>query len=169
MAVIPYDYIDQDIQATALVQIRDNDSFYNPSLGHNGFAADGTRYTNGVQDAGPVFASWFTEGVGTYRGTSAPFPNAGLILLSKVSLVILDETTRSLNLWMQFLLEDQNALTDNFNGGTVGFTPKGLLYANGIVSVTYKPDGGATDVTSQMVVTLDFTQDNVYLDVAVPS
>lgn len=169
MAIIPYDYLDQDIQATTLVQVRDDDSFYNPTLGHNGFAADGTHYTNGVQDAGPVFASWFTEGAGTYRGSTAPFPSAGLILLSKVSLVILDGSTRALNLWMQFLLADQNAMTDNFSEGSNGWTPSTLSYADGIVSVTYEPDEGNVDITGSMVVTFDFTQDSVYLDVAVPA
>ena len=166
MSTIPYDYIDQDIQATALIQIRDNDSFFNPTIGHNGFAADGTRYTNGVQDVGPVLASWFTEQPGPYRGSKQPFPNQGLILLSKVALTVLDETTRSLNLWIQFLLKDSYALTNNFTGGLIGFTPRSLSYADGIISVQYEPDEGAIDITSNMVVSLDFTQDNVYLDVA---
>lgn len=167
MATIPYDYLDQDIQATALIQVRDNDSFYNPLLGHTGFAADGTRYTAGVQDSGPVFASWYNEAAGLYRGTKVTFPNAGLILLSKVSLVILDETTRALALWMQFLLNDAYALTNNFSGGSVGFTPHSLCYADGVISVTYLPDEGAVDILSKMIVTFDFTQDTVYLDVAV--
>jgi len=173
--MIPYDYLDQSIQASALVQVRDDDSFYNPSLGHTGFAADGTHYTAGVQDSvsGPIYASWFTEVPGAYRGTKAVFPSAGLILLSKVSLVILDETTRALNLWAQFLLGDTLALTNNFENGTLGFTPRSLSYADGVISVTYEPDEGAVNITpgsgpaSAMVVTLDFTQDKVYLDVAV--
>jgi hypothetical protein len=244
MATIPYDYIDQDIQATALVQVRDNDSFYNPALGHNGFAADGTRYTAGAQDAllvthvaaasgtytclatnslttgskvllngftgnftalnGTVQtiistglsdsqfefttgtdtitgasqptaqvntpSSWYSEASGPYRGTKVTFPNAGLILLSKVSLVILDESTRSLALWMQFLLSDTFALTNNFNGESNGWTPKSVCYADGVISVTYLPDEGSMappdGIVSRMVVSLDFAQDTVYLDVA---
>lgn len=167
MANVPYDYIDQDIQSTALIQVRDDDSFYNPTLGHNGFAFDGTRYTAGVQDAGPIFASWYSEPTGPYRGDSLTFPKFGLILLSKVSLVILDESTRALTLWMQFLLNDANAFTDNFTGGAIGFTPKNLCYADGILSVTCEPDEGAVDITSKMVVTFDFSQDRSYLDAAV--
>ena len=173
---IAYDYLNQDIQASALILMRDDDSFYNPTLGHYGFAADGTRYTAGVQDSvsGPVYASWYTELPSAYRGSKATFPNAGLILLSKASLVILDETTRALNLWMQFLLADTLALTNNFENGTLSFTPRSLTYADGVISVIYEPDEGATDITpgagaaSHMVVTLDFTQDKAYLDVAVP-
>lgn len=165
MPTIPYDYLDQDIQATALIQVRDDDSFYNPLLGHNGFAYDGTRYTSGVQDAGPVYASWYSEATGPYRGGSATFPKYGLILLSKVALTILDESTTALTLWMQFLLNDTYAMTNNYSGGTVGFSPKSLSYADGVLSVTYLPDEGST-VSSKMVVTFDFTQDKTYLDVA---
>lgn len=160
-----YDFLDQDIQSSQLIQVRDDDSFYNPALGHYGFAADGTHYTAGVQDAGPVLASWYSETPGTYRGTKQAFPNAGLILLSKVSLVILDETTRALNLWMQFLLDDHFILTNNFSGGLIGFTPQSLCYADGILSVTYLPDEGSSGL-SKMVVTIDFSQDLAYLDVA---
>ena len=167
MAQVPYDYLDQDIQATALIQVRDDDSFYNPSLGHNGFAFDGTRYTAGVQDAGPIFASWYTESAGSYRSTLQTFPKYGLILLSKVAMTILDESTRDLALWMQFLMNNTNALTNNFSGGNIGFTPQSLCYADGIVSITCVPDEGATDITSKMVITFDFSQDRSYLDVAV--
>lgn len=166
MAVISYDYLNQDIQATALVQVRDDDSFFNPGLGHYGFAADGTRYTAGIQDAGPVFASWYSEIPGPYRGPKPTFPNAGLILLSKVALTILDETTRDLILWMQFLLADNQALTDNFDGGINSWTPRSLNFADGVLSVTYEADEGNTDIVSPMVATFDFTQDKVYTDIA---
>lgn len=163
----PYSYLDQEVVASQLIQVRDDDSFYNPSLGHNGFAFDGTRYTNGVQDAGPIFASWYSEATGPYRGDSATFPRFGLILLSKVSMVILDESTRDLTLWMQFLMNDANAFTNNFSGGIIGFTPQSLCYADGVISITCVPDEGAIDITSKMVITFDFSQDRSYLDVAV--
>jgi len=180
-----YDYLDQDIIATALIQPYDNDSFYNPVVNlHTGFAVDGTHYTNGVQDAGPIYASWYTE-FGTpndpYRDDQAVFPTYGLILLSKVSMVILDETTPATNanqlkLWMQFLLSDNFMLANNFNSSLQGFTPSGLAYADGIVSVIYTPDAGnqspssppvPTDsAQSTMVVSIDFSTDSAYLDVA---
>lgn len=186
-----YDFLDQSIVATASIQPFNNDSFYNPTLNnHNGFAADGTHYTNGVQDlAGsppaPTFASWYLEAAGAFRGGSAVFPTFGLILLSKVSLVILDESTpvpnaNQLTLWMQAVLADNYGLTNNFTdilgdgtGALQGFTPTGLSYADGIISVIYKPDDGNVDTlsppvssNSHMVVSFDFSTDQIYLDVA---
>jgi hypothetical protein len=161
------EYINQEIIATCLIQTSDIDSFYNPSaLSHIGFASDGFYYTNGTKDSTRQ-ASWFTEAPGSYRGTTAAFPAAGLILLSKTSLTILDETTASLNMWMQFILQNSYFFTNNFNGGTLGFTPTGLSYADGIISVTYAPNPGSVDVTTSMVVSLDFSQDKAYLDVSV--
>ncbi len=187
-----YDFLDQNIVATALIQPFNNDSFFNPTLNnHNGFAVDGTHYTNGVQDlAGsppaPIFASWYLEAAGTFRGGSPLFPTFGLILLSPVSLVILDQSTpvpnaSQLTLWMQFLLSDTFMLTNNFTdtagdgtGALEGFTPIGLSYADGIISIIYRPDDGNVDTLSppvssstHMVVSVDFSQDSAYLDVAI--
>lgn len=180
-----YDYLDQNIVATALIQAFDNDSFYNPTTtGHNGFAADGTRYTNGVQDAGPVLASWFSEFGSSndpYRDDQAAFPSNGLILLSPVAMTILNESTpvphaNQLRLWMQFLMSDSFMMTNNFNQSLQGFTPSGLAYADGVISVTYTPDSGNQTPTSppvptdpaqsHMIVSIDFSQDSAYLDVA---
>lgn len=190
-----YDYINQPIQSTCLIEPKDDDSFYNPTtLGHNGFAWDGTLYIEGVQQftvASPptlVYASWYTEPTGPYRGDSATFPQAGLVLLSRAALTILDETTSALNLWMQFILQNNIvstvssppvtvgsfSLTDNFNGDLNGWLLSGLAYADGVLSVVYSPDSGnasiaavtSGDVNSNMVVNIDFTQDKVYLDVA---
>lgn len=171
-----YDYIDQEIVATTLIEPKANDSFYYPvNQGHNGFAYDGQLYTAGVLQSGQV-ASWHSEVSGPYRGPLPTFPTAGLVLLSKVALTILDESTSALGLWMQFLLSDTYALANNFDGGLNGWVPAGLTYADGIISVTYNPDPGnqvgldAVNSTygldSRMVVNLDFSQDTVYLDVA---
>lgn len=155
MAVVPYDYIHQDIVSTALIQPLSSDSFYNPTTtGHTGFAHDGVLYLNGAAVPGPVLASWFTEAPGPYRGDGATFPTSGLILLSKVSLVILDQSQTTLPLWMQFLLADNHALANNFSSNNPnfsnqlldGWTPSGLNYADGIISVTYVPDPGAYQI-----------------------
>lgn len=180
-----YDYLAQSITATALIQPFDNDSFYNPVYNlHTGYAADGTHYTNGVQDAGPVYSSWYLE-YGTsgdpYRGDQAAFPTYGLILLSPASMVILDEGTpvpqaSQLKLWMQFLLADSNMFANNFNDSLQGFTPSGLNYADGIISIVYTPDSGNVDTFppasppssgTHMVVSIDFTMDSAYLDVGI--
>ena len=200
-----YAYLTQSIQATCLIEPKDDDSFYNPTtLGHNGFAWDGTLYFDGVQQMTisspptPIYASWFTESPGVYRGDLSTFPRAGLVLLSKAALTILDETTSALTLWMQFLLQSNflnpntsppvvagsYALSDNFNGELNGWLPSGLAYADGVLSVVYSPDPGnwvgvvissppmsppttIYNVDSNMVINIDFTQDKVYLDVAV--
>lgn len=181
-----YDYLDQNIVASQLIQPRDNDSFYNPSTNaHYGYGADGFWYENGVVQPSHPLASWFTEASGPYRAVgyptgsnSARFPQAGIILLSPVALTILDQSTptlkaQNLPLWMQFLLQDTYAMANNFDGNLNGWTPSGLAYADGVISIIYTPDsgnqiGGAPPAAdSTMVVTIDFSQDNVYLDVAI--
>jgi hypothetical protein len=154
-----YDYIDQSIVATCLIQAHDNDSFYNPiPLQHTGFAFNGFHYTLGVQDGmsspwvsngGNLQASWWTETQtgNEFRGDQQNFPTYGLVLLSTVSMVILDQSTpvaeaTALPLWMQFLIGDSNALANDFDGAIQGFTPSGVCYADGIISVTYYPDQG---------------------------
>jgi hypothetical protein len=164
-----YDYLNQEVVATCLIQSSDIDSFYNPTaLTHTGYAFDGFYYTNGVQDS-TRRASWFIEGTSSYRGSGQPFPSSGLVILSRVALTILDVTTvtAGLVLWMQFLMDDSFMLTDNFNGGLQGFSPKGLSYADGILSVEYSTNPGSTAVTTAMVGTIDFSQDKAYVDVAI--
>lgn len=155
MAVVPYNYIHQDIVSTALILPVSDDSFYNPTTtGHTGFAHDGALYNNGAAVVGPVLASWFTEPAGPYRGDGAPFPATGLILLSKVALTILDQSNETLPLWMQFILGDNMALANNFSTNNPnfanqlldGWTPNLLTYADGIISVTYVPDAGAYQI-----------------------
>lgn len=192
-----YDFIDQNIVASCLIQPHDDDSFYNPvRLKHTGYAFDGQFYSLGVQQLSHQAASWWTEftmGGNAYRGDQADFPTYGLVLLSPVSLVILDQANpvalaTLLPLWMQFLLGDNNALANNFNAAVQGFLPAALSYADGIISVTYSPDPGnqpgylnsqqpiippypapypAVGVISHMVVNIDFVQDSCYLDVGV--
>jgi|SRR5271157_3916381 len=189
-----YDFIDQNIVASCLLQSHTNDSFYNPAVNfHTGFAFDGNYYSLGSPVAGHLKASWFTEfGVNSStRGSTAAFPAYGLVLLSSASLVILDQgkavtEASQLPLWMQFVLFDNGMLANNFNGSLQGFAPSAVCYADGVISVTYTPDAGnqpsglahpilspyappypAVSAQSHMVVSIDFAQDFAYLDVAV--
>jgi hypothetical protein len=202
-----YDYLDQNIVATCLIQAYNNDSFYNPVANfHSGFAADGTYYLSGVQQlAGsppsPTYASWYLEatnptasGPEPSRDFRATFPTYGIILLSPVAMTILDESTpvphsNELKMWMQFALADGYMMTDNYVSylsppllAVQGFTPSGLSYADGIISITYTPDSGnqspalegtpdpipipGDSAQSHMVVSIDFSQDSAYVDVA---
>src|SRR5271168_4849958 len=111
-----YDFIDQNIVSSCLVQSYTDDSFYNPVVNqHTGYASDGSYYSLGVIQPAHAKASWFTEfGTNPYRGEQAAFPTFGLALLSPVSLVILDQSkavavASALPLWMQFILGDNNA------------------------------------------------------------
>jgi hypothetical protein len=186
-----YDFIDQNIVASCTIEKRTDDSFYFPDLGdnqHTGFAFDGSYYRVGVLQPDTPRASWFTEAFGTYRGSTPAFPTYGLVLLSPAALAILDQsvpvlTAGQLPLWMLFVLGDTNALANNYNGSVQGFLPRGVCYADGVVSVTYSPDPGnqpnnlthpiltplvaPPPAQSSMVVSIDFTLDRVYLDVAV--
>lgn len=144
-----YDFIDQNIVSSCLIQSHTDDSFYNPVVNsHTGYAFDGSWYTLGVVDHSHIKASWFVEfGTNSFRGNQAAFPSFGLALLSPVSLVILNQTVsvaraQDLPMWMQFLLGDNNALANNFDGSVQGFTPTTVCYADGIISVTYTPDSG---------------------------
>src|SRR5271157_605277 len=159
-----YDYINQSIQSSLLIVPKDNDPFFFPvQLGLTGFAFDGFLYDGGVKTG--TQASWATEGQGTYRGILQSFPQGALVLLSVVSLTILDETSQNLDLWMQFILQDAQALTNNYLSADVpnnliGFTPTSLSYAAGVLTVLYIPDAGST-VQSTLAVNMDFVQDAV--------
>ncbi len=166
-----YDYLNQSLTASLLIQPFDNESFFHPTTtGHTGFAYDGTHYTAGIQDPGPIFASWYTEAAGPYRGGTKTFPTSAVVILSGVALTIMDESQltedQSKWLWMQFLIQDSQLLGNNFNNSLIGFTPTFLNYSNGVLSVICIPDQGST-IQSNMVVTIDFVADVGYLNVAV--
>jgi hypothetical protein len=203
---VAYDIIDQSIMASCLIQGRTNDSFFFPTgqNQHTGYAFNGLHYTLGVPDtaatfAGNLLASWWTEAQSGNpdRGDQRNFPTYGLVLLSAEAMVILDQATpvalaAELPMWMVFVLENTNALANNFNGAIQGFIPSGVCYADGIISVSYVPNSGnqrsynpagspavaspiiqpypapypIVAVNSNMVVNIDFAQDTAYLDVA---
>jgi hypothetical protein len=84
--------------------------------GFTGFARDGTSYTAGVQDGGPIFAPWAAEAQGTHRSPRADFPIRSLIVIAqgtKGELVIFDldgfdGTVASLVVWMRFEMDASN-------------------------------------------------------------
>lgn len=166
-----YDYINQSIQSSLLIVPKDNDPFFfSSALGHSGFGSDGFLYDGGVRLNQQ--ASWFLESQGPYRGPLPSFPQGALVLLSEVALTILDETnpvttSSMLPLWMQFILSDFQALANNFNATLSGYTPLGLSYSAGVLSVIYIPDPGSS-VQSTLAVNIDFSQDGCYLYVAAP-
>jgi hypothetical protein len=80
----------------------------NPTLNNfTGYAKDGTRYTSGVQDAGPVYAPWYSEAGGDDRGNRSTFPDRVLVVRKQGEVVLFDldsydGTVASLHLWMRF-------------------------------------------------------------------
>jgi hypothetical protein len=163
-----YNFIDQNIVSSCLIQAHTDDSFYNPVVNsHTGYAFDGSYYSLGVVDNSHIKASWFTEfGTNPFRGSQASFPQFGVALLSPFSLVILNQGTavshaEDLPLWIQFLLGDNNALANNFDGSVQGFTPSAVCYADGIISVTYVPDSGNQLYLHQTVVANPITATSI--------
>lgn len=161
-----YDYLSQPIITSALCFLRDVDSFFSPaSLSHTGFAFDGQPYTAGTPSGGAV-ASWFSEAQGDTRGPLATFPTQTLVLVSQTSVSILDATSEALNLWMIFYFEDNFAYADNSQGQDAGYVAATVTWANGLLSITMKPDAGSTPQAA-VVLTFDFVQDAVYADTSV--
>jgi hypothetical protein len=134
-----YDYIDQSILASTVITAKNNDGFFLPTqLLHNGYAADGNLYINGVLqttstsqgwgdggygdgayggvDGGglPSIASWALEPPSTFRSSIITFPTNALLLVSEAALTIIDQSQGSLDMWMIFLLADALAFTNNF-------------------------------------------------------
>lgn len=72
----------------------------------SGFGRDGKKYTNGVLDPGPVWASWATETAGVNRSSRTRFPSFYAIAVSLSELIIydLDNFPTTLDVWMRFRL-----------------------------------------------------------------
>ena len=81
-----YDWVNQDIVASALIEPSDADPFFNPAaLSHNGYDRNGDWYTDGAVNPAVPKASWWQEFSalpGPFRGSAAAFPQYGLVLLS---------------------------------------------------------------------------------------
>lgn len=82
-----------------------NEAWDNPTTTNfTGYARNGTRYTNGVQDPGPVYAPWYSEAAGSDRSSVGSFPQKYLIAVTRLELVIFDLGTypATLDVWMRF-------------------------------------------------------------------
>jgi hypothetical protein len=107
-----------------------------------GYAADGTRYTSGVQDPGPDYAPWYSEGASDDRSSVGPFPSKYMIAVTRLELVIYDLANypTNLNVWMRFRMGTST-------GGTytlIGRSPETLADAqmvNGVLVVTTLENG----------------------------
>lgn len=112
-----------------------NDPWNTPTLNNfTGYARDGYKYTNGVQDAGPVAAPWRSEASGANRSSRPDFPLKSLIVVTRLELVIFDLDTftgsvPSLRVWMRFLLG--NDVSTFYALGRGVETIRSVVMANG--------------------------------------
>lgn len=111
------------------------DPWNTPTLNNfTGYGRDGYKYTNGVQDAGPVSAPWRTEAAGQNRSSRGDFPVKSLIVVTQRELVIFDldtftGTPTTLKVWMRFVLG--NSASDFYALGRGVETIRSVVFSNG--------------------------------------
>jgi hypothetical protein len=121
------------------------DPWNTPTLNNfTGYARNGYKYTNGVQDAGPVSAPWRSEASGANRSSRADFPLKVLIVVTLRELVIFDldtftGTPASLRVWMRFLLG--NDVTNFWALGRGVESIRSAAFSNGLLVVGTKSTG----------------------------
>jgi hypothetical protein len=100
-----------------------------------GYARDGTHYTNGVQDAGPVYAPWYLEAGGggnAHRSARGDFPALALIGVSQTEVIIYDLDTfpTSLRMWMRWQRAQSSSYFFHGRGTT---TTRDVKMVNGVL------------------------------------
>jgi hypothetical protein len=107
------------------------------STNFTGYAADGTRYTGGIQDPGPDYAPWYSEVASNDRSSVGPFPEKYLIVVTRTELVIFDFANYPTNLdvWMRFRIGTSGGDTFKLLGrGPESMTD--LKMVNGVLVVS---------------------------------
>lgn len=147
----------------------ETDLFFHPTYGGGltGYAANGSHYTKGVENSLKK-ASWWNEATGggdqTTRGALQPFPSASLILVTGGSISILNPAD-NLSMWMIFKKKEGNVYSDTYNlGNGTAFTPVGVNYDSGVISVSMEPQIGST-FGDKVTLCIDFANDFVFLDI----
>jgi hypothetical protein len=81
-----------------------NAPWHTPTLNNfSGYARDGKKYTNGVQDAGPVWAPWASEAAGAHRSLRADFPVKAAFVATNSEISVFDlDNYPTVKLWMRF-------------------------------------------------------------------
>jgi hypothetical protein len=139
---------------------RSNDPWSAPTANSfSGFGADGFRYTNGVQDGGPVQAQWSSEPPGATRSNRNDFPVRTMLVETDDGIDIWDlddyEASGLVTLWMRF----EYATSGNFNAiGYYNRRAQDIKMSNGVlVLVTV---GIGTGGNSGGVFAIDFKADD---------
>ena len=124
-----------------------------------GFAADGTRYTAGVQDAGPVIAPWSSEPASVDRSSRSDFPVRSLLVVGEDELVVfdLDGFPASLDVWMRFRIGDTGGPTGFLLIGRVRDSVETARMKNGVLVVATDYNG----IENGGLFSIDFKQDGL--------
>jgi hypothetical protein len=145
----------------AFVYDATKDAWHTPTAGgFSGYAQNGKKYTNGVEDAGPVWAPWASEASSQDRGVRDDFPDLALIIVDRLEVVIYDldlyHAGGTLTVWMRFRLGNSATSTEfHFLGRGVESVRdvcmvNGVLYAGmrtnswengGLFAVDFKATG----------------------------
>lgn len=134
----------------------------NPTA-HNftGYARDGSHYTNGVQDVGPVLAPWAQEFTSGNRSARDDFPNEALLVATHNELVIfdLDNWPTTLGVWMRFELGPSTYYMIGDNRMDIG----AVSMKNGTLVACHYPVSGATAGVVIVNFKVDGTNDAAHL------
>jgi hypothetical protein len=158
-----------NVYCSCLVPAQSTDLFYNPTFagGLTGYAADGFKYTSGVQNP-TLIAPWFSEAQGggdqMTRGDTQGFPAAALVLVTDESIAILDQVD-NMSMWMIFKKGSNNAYSDTFGIVGAAFVPSSANFSSGVLSVTFSPAPG-TGSTALVILNIDFVKDYIFIDTA---
>jgi len=135
------------------------DAWNFPTAGSfTGYARNGKKYTNGVEDSGPVWAPWASEAASQDRAARDDFPLLSLIVVDRLELVIYDldlyHSGGGLTVWMRFKLANDAsnfyALGRGVESIRDAFMLNGVLYAGtktnswevgGLIAVDFKSNG----------------------------
>lgn len=120
-----------------------------------GYARNGKRYTNGSEDAGPVWAPWATESSSNHRSSRADFPLHVLIVTGKYEVVIFDldsysGAVNSLKVWMRFYWDDTNYMCL----GQGALSVRDVKFANGVLIAASQYD--SSPAMNGGIFTIDF-------------
>jgi len=132
------------------------DPWHTPTANNfTGYARNGKHYTNGSEDAGPVWAPWATEGSSDHRGTRQDFPLHALIVTGRYEVVIFDldsytGAVNSLKVWMRFYWND----ADYMSLGRGALNIRDTKFANGTLICVSRYD--SSPATNGGIFTIDF-------------
>jgi hypothetical protein len=128
----------------------------------SGYSRQGYRYTDGIQDSGPINAPWRSEPSSDYRSPDPEFPYKSLIVAGSKELVIFDldnydGAAANLVVWMRFMYDDMS----HFKAlGRGEYSVKAVKMINGVLIVTTDYNG----TENGGLITIDFraTGQNVF-------